>query len=929
MAMEEYTSRTVVFPSALPRSPPSAQHHSPSPFASTLSTLSSDMSLQEEDLGNMREELAETHIKKFKVEGLRVHSETPSQMLVKAWSGSDVKTTKWTKQKFITNILESKMSIDWARVLEWVNSPNVKNPPIRPPSQDIVYREWAVDRAMYGCITDGLGHPPTSQLRPSGNSLAGGGDADASEVDDWDSVLDGPDVDRHADDDDPDAEGSDVPGDQDAHGLVGGDNLEDAQSGDGSLWGGDVAGPALQASPAGSAMSLADVDMPSHHHHGDSASHRGVNAGAPDNQRSAQSNHAASVETSDHVAHDAEQEALAREAVLRQTWKALRACKFLDKSFRPDEGDDDSSSSEAGSSDVDPEDLDDLPEDDPLRDYKQYLAARPAAVDQRGWLAEDPDERWPGNGWLHGRGAVLASGLDFRGGTPDGPGKRVTVILPDIWMQYFGRTREFTARSTDLAQAFAKCPLLIEGNVYLTVPIDVGGQRSTIGLAAYDGAGGIHMDDKPFNIQLTLLDENHRTSVFRVTFFKFDFELHGAFGVIPAKRPRTRSMEMSVPQEAPWFRVPIFPPGAYPPRHAGEVTGDRQVGHPGQMHPGIYGAPPPLAGQSAPSDVSMAAPSDRSNDNRRFESAVPPPTSIAPTESTSAADPGPVPADAAGPPHRIHANPAVAGRGRGAQGVRQPANTTTTKLHAHRGQAGGGPAGAVGQITARMLDNIGRHSGTDNAVAGPSRQPHRIASPSDFPPGHFTHSADEGEGLPPVRHGKGKAKQSERRAPANPAPQAGPSNVAVSREDPRGAGRGAVLSEEQKQIQRQLVAWLKTTVWHKSKVVVQIREAADDTSDKGAREVSRLVQWCSVVDSIMQMASPLGDAPRVQVSSIVVGKFLNHGDDWVQNCCKCQRIIATRKSDPRVDDYLKKNATKAMGINKLLSRLQGVTGVAA
>ncbi|RDX40607.1 hypothetical protein OH76DRAFT_1490132, partial [Lentinus brumalis] len=532
-----------------------------SPAASSpltlLSSTMSDVPTVHDDSHLPRELLQRAHLDKFKVEALRA--------LLKKWTGNE-RLPRNGKVMFIQSLIKAQASVSWARVRSWIGDVEADSLPDEPPAGcDSSLKEWQMDLCVYDCIRNGTACYPPRRI--------------AALPDEADEALEDPDADADGEWDEDD----DAAGEVDVHTppLAGAraasvvsvedqpatTHLPDDAISDGN--GSPSHSPTREfdqqandtARPPSEPMVEGRVD------HNSSLSAEDESSGGEDQvtkqaaRERPQSKKVTSAASDDQAEQDednmdvdifAPDERLELlDTFLRQSLPALQMCRFLDPTFvRPDDEDpkgpthDDQA---PGAGILDPATL---TRDDPLYVYKSYMEEPP----EKRFTEPPPDahpEPWP-PGRYDGRGSILAVGRDYRGLARDDAAKHVSVLLPGVWMQYRSVDRIFTARSDDLARALASSPLLVEGNVYVTLLIEVDSHPSALALAAFDSTGGIYMDDNRFDVELTLLNTHLRRSpTLLSTYFKIEFELRAAFGVIPLKRARSLSMENVAALDAP------------------------------------------------------------------------------------------------------------------------------------------------------------------------------------------------------------------------------------------------------------------------------------------------------------------------------------------------------------------------------------------
>ncbi|TFK85193.1 hypothetical protein K466DRAFT_566775 [Polyporus arcularius HHB13444] len=1049
--------------------------HPPRPPSSSTFLSASIMSDEEQIHEAHRDSFTIQQLKSFKLDALKA--------IIQAWIADPSRARSWNKTKCSEFIIREKITVDWWRVMEWVHNPDLKDPPRRPPSQDILGRHWALDRVMYTCVTGALCSPPETftdgPARAKSTAAAGAmaeddmdadgewdeGDSGGEEVTggqeapeptdiapegeeahgdnngqeelgDEDEVMDDQAqvAGAHVDHDDGHAHG----GNQDSDGSAsdhdcnprdpsrGRDDQNDAAVPPGAV---SSASPsAVARSPAARSLGEAREKRQSGETPARQLEERDniseaqrspqMDAVQPARQPAREQVHGVTdeAEPDDDLFAEGQRDGKdVEQAVLRQTLRALRACKFLDPNYEPDDDDSDSSVS----SELSEQELASLTMEDGLTVYNR-MKGRPRApkvpVNERGWFKES----WPGGKRLHGRGSVLAHGLDYRGVAPHAEAKAVSVILPDLWLQFVKRTRVFTARSHDIARALQQSPLLVEGNVYITVPLAVAGIRTSIDLAALDESGGIYINSVAFDVELQLADKYmNDLPMLQHTFFSLEFEIRGAFTSIPSKRTRTPSMDNLLPPVAPWARNGGVPWPAEAP--GGPSVPSAWFGQPGPLYPSHYGPPsnqppypiPLAATHQPPADQLVPSALGEGVAAAQPAEAQPPPVTIAsaprPThgERSPSRDPprgGRRPSFAPPPvePRAVEASSAPArqplaknGNLSGAQVVRHKA-TGDVAGQGVRQKVTSDVAGQVvrqkvtsdvagtrpsrpAKVDARaptpsnqaVKGARGLHAGASRGPvrrepsAGPSEQPWvrsngeppvRPASPSDFPPDHFTHSASEDDSdllltadnvkdrpqrvaTRPSRRvvqseeeyeevseeevvqqrPKGKGKSVVKRPVATtPAPPPEPNDVLEGTDGEAAAvqAQAALAALTQDQVRLILLSYLKISPWESSPIVAHIRAAKDDSSDKGGREIGRLVEWCDIVNSIMVSRSPLGTHQRFKFSSIVVADYLGHKDDWVQNAGKAHKIIIEQDKYPAVKEWLKNNMHKVMGMTR-------------
>ncbi|TFK79437.1 hypothetical protein K466DRAFT_609467 [Polyporus arcularius HHB13444] len=942
---------------------------SPLPTSTTLTALSSAMSDHDYDL-EPRDSFTRAQLKSYRVDGLRA--------LITAWSGE---SSTWSKRQCIEYAEAEDVTVDWVRVHEWLAQKDVTDPPLRPTAPDIDERHWAVDRAMFKAILKGDCQAPKQPLF----------DPRQRQAHPREPLRRAPEQITFQDHDgDPDWDFSDAeparasaPPSADGH-----DSEPDIPQTQAELTHGDVQRASISRTEAIPAPDLGREDVSSRGHaEGSRRSHRDgrhvgqVVADERDSHgdgegamgRFPNDDHAqppAVPVTFDLFAPGIDDGEEVWAGIMKQRWKALCAGNFLDKDYKPPQdalpsSDDD----DDGEKDDDGEvqeglEWDTLDENDPLWEYHAYVQDQPAPVSTVPLLDKN-SELWPGRKYLHGRGNILGYGMDYRAVEPNGQPRAVSVLLPDVWMMYEHSSYTFTARSHDLATALHKSALLIEGNVYLRLPLLVGEMRSSADLAAIDSDGGIHLDSACFDVELNLLKKymnDHK--MLKNTFFSFAFDLYAAFNKIPVKRGRTISMENVTPPGAPATRDSVVDP------HAPSYGVHLPPGLPYGMPDGWFGPRTPFIGAPLiqPAPVLPVAPPDTLYQAQHPR--IPSPPREAPTlvdapvnaparnaparnvparDSTATTKPlatnsrsaavGPVVAQKdrhSMPPPKDNADDArkprtgQAGLGRSTHGVPPGAR-------AHARATTGPPAPAPRhplrkERPARAPSNERPPTPGGSTLTATTRDTsYREASAADFPDGHFTHSASEAEDVGLSAKARGKQKQKE---PVQPrGPQAGPSNQGGTEldtdDDDEGLEHSQAIAQAhaqlanatQESVRESLVRTLTYSIWEAHPVVAQMRRASEDRADKGAREVDRLVEWCTVINALMGLPSPLGTIGRLKVSSIVIGIFLKHKDDWVQNAMKAWKIIAKRYQYPAVDRWLEANGNVVMGMTRFYQAL--------
>ncbi len=122
--------------------------------------------------------------------------------------------------------------------------------------------------------------------------------------------------------------------------------------------------------------------------------------------------------------------------------------------------------------------------------------------------------------------------------------------------------------------------------------------------------------------------------------------------------------------------------------------------------------------------------------------------------------------------------------------------------------------------------------------------------------------------------------------------------------------------------QQVLLEVLKKTPWEASPLVAEIREAGLTPGDNGSRSFDIIRRWAAVAGALTDTPTPQTDSKRTTIPSVVVGKFLEHSADWVQNALQVHRYIREEPTNPRMAQYIESVRHRPMGMNSLAKLLR-------
>ncbi|KAI0682915.1 hypothetical protein C8T65DRAFT_702950 [Cerioporus squamosus] len=162
-----------------------------------------------------------------------------------------------------------------------------------------------------------------------------------------------------------------------------------------------------------------------------------------------------------------------------------------------------------------------LTPDDPLQEYQEYIAQWEARQKRQSTkMFPSGAAHWPTQDVWHGEGKE---------------GAQVMTILHDLPLRFYCNGNLASVKSTTCLKGLAKSLLLLEGDVYIDVPVDVEDVRFWRCIGALDHQGGIHQEQ---HSDIELLTHTHWSVQYRII---------PAFGVgIPLKRGRSNSDEAAV-----------------------------------------------------------------------------------------------------------------------------------------------------------------------------------------------------------------------------------------------------------------------------------------------------------------------------------------------------------------------------------------------
>ncbi|KAI0730426.1 hypothetical protein C8Q76DRAFT_832426 [Earliella scabrosa] len=552
------------------------------------------------------------------------------------------------------------------------------------------------------------------------------------------------------------------------------------------------------------------------------------------------------------------------------------------------------------------DDLWELHSDNSMREYQTYTSVKRSEVMPKLFVGKG--HRWPGNGVLHSTASILATGRDLR---PDAAGivreREVVTALENVGMRFYCQSQMFTARSDSLARALAASSLLREGNLHISVNLEVERRVRLHDIAAMDSGGGLYLDPNTSLVELRILAPAERPRTFPNAFFAFDFVIIPAIS-IPAKRPRPASLDALFELEPGSSRHKLTLQEALDAfnrqgwtivqLNAGVPTSE--ANHPSQPAGALTIDEPPAVDHLRSSQVTHA-PSNRALPTHAA------PAASQPSHTQLVPDPAYL-ANSSHPRHAPHA----------------PRRTSDSPA---AGPANPWPATAKA-LGRGKLAVAARPLPSSNAVAGSSRT---LGLPSEKQVPYALklnqtsqlkgkekalRDDDEDDDDIPV------ASDDETMADDPPPPPPAPFRAVNEREQ-----RRIALAKQCRNtltpVQKELLDHLESTFWDESPVVHDIRDAAADPKDNGSRTIDVLIEWCGVVGALMEVKSPWPEK-KYKMSSVVVGAFLYHSDDWVQNCQRCYKYVSQERHNPVIAGVLNglREAGKTMGVNRLATRIE-------
>ncbi|RDX40035.1 hypothetical protein OH76DRAFT_1490635, partial [Lentinus brumalis] len=250
--------------------------------------------------------------------------------------------------------------------------------------------------------------------------------------------------------------------------------------------------------------------------------------------------------------------------------EALEAYQFVDDEYQDSNRSLSPTNTWCSSSEAADDDFSITP-DDPLEEYEDLLETgfvdptdRPFKLCPRGLSHWPSDEVW------HGEGHLMALGRDLRQPAPDQEGTRIITLLCDVPM-CFHREHELASVSSD---AFLQCLLetvaLLQGDVYIEVPLEVEGESFWRMIAYIDSDKKIVQHEET-DIELQAIGRQDTSTILRRVKFAMVYRLVPVIsGAPPVKHAWSDSAEEDLP-EAKRLSVPA-PAGARVLAHEGRVT---------------------------------------------------------------------------------------------------------------------------------------------------------------------------------------------------------------------------------------------------------------------------------------------------------------------------------------------------------------------
>ncbi|TFK80354.1 hypothetical protein K466DRAFT_605413 [Polyporus arcularius HHB13444] len=186
---------------------------------------------------------------------------------------------------------------------------------------------------------------------------------------------------------------------------------------------------------------------------------------------------------------------------------------------------------------------------DPLEEYEDLLdTAFVDPMERPGQLVAPGQEDWPTDEVWHGQGHLMALGRDLRQPAPDQEGTRTITLLPDVPMR-FHRRHELASVSSDVfLEHLLETVSLLQGNVYIEVPLEVEGQSFWRMIAYIDSDKNI-VQHECTDIELQAIRRSDTSTILRRVKFALAYRIVPVIGgAPPIKHARSESAEEDLPE---------------------------------------------------------------------------------------------------------------------------------------------------------------------------------------------------------------------------------------------------------------------------------------------------------------------------------------------------------------------------------------------